>query len=392
MTARHWSILCVAVVAAACGRSESGHPSATPPAKVTSAVTEATLTTVTLTPEAEGRLGIETAAVEERGVMRTRSISGEVIPAGGAQTTVTAPLAGTLEAPGGVVPPIGSSVTKGQVVFRLVPLAPAERDVRIEAERAVGEANGRQIMAAKRAQRAAQLAADGAGSRRAAEEADADLAVANAALKAAQDRLVLASRGISASGSLSLGAPFDALLRAVHAGPGQTVAAGAPLFDLVGLDTLWIRVPIYAGDVDTVERSAPARVVPLGAAGTVAGDIARPISAPPSADASTAGVDLYYSIGNKDRTLRPGQRVGVRVTLTASARSLVVPRGTVLHDAYGGTWVYEARGGRVFARRRVSVVDLVGDLAVLDHGPPPGTRVVTTGAAELFGTEFGSGK
>lgn len=391
MTARHWSILCVGVVAAACGRSESGHPPATPPAKVTSAVTEATLTTVTLTPEAESRLGIETAVVDERGVTRTRSISGEVMPAGGAQSTVTAPLAGTLEAPDGV-PPIGSSVRKGQVVFRLVPLAPADRDVRIEAERAVGEAGGRQVMAAKRAQRAAQLAADGAGSRRAAEEADADLAVANAALKAAQDRLVLASRGISASGALSLDAPFDALLRAVHAGPGQTVAAGAPLFDLVELDTLWIRVPIYVGDVDTVERSAPARVVPLGAAGTVAGDIARPISAPPSADASTAGVDLYYAIGNKDRTLRPGQRVGVRVTLTASARSLVVPRAAVLHDAYGGTWVYEARGGRVFARRRVSVVDLVGDLAVLDHGPSPGTRVVTTGAAELFGTEFGSGK
>jgi len=34
----------------------------------------------------------------------------------------------------------------------------------------------------------------------------------------------------------------------------------------------------------------------------------------------------------------------------------------------------------------------VGTMAVLDHGPAPGTRVVTAGAAELFGTEFGVGK
>jgi hypothetical protein len=42
----------------------------------------------------------------------------------------------------------------------------------------------------------------------------------------------------------------------------------------------------------------------------------------------------------------------------------------------------------VFVRRRVSVVDLVGDLAVFDQGPPPARAWVTVGAAELFGTEF----
>ena len=36
--------------------------------------------------------------------------------------------------------------------------------------------------------------------------------------------------------------------------------------------------------------------------------------------------------------------------------------------------------------------DLVDGLALLDVGPAPGTRVVTAGAAELFGTEFGVGK
>ena len=64
----------------------------------------------------------------------------------------------------------------------------------------------------------------------------------------------------------------------------------------------------------------------------------------------------------------------------------------MLHDAYGGTWVYEARPSHAFVRRRVSVRDQVDGLAVLDVGRPPGTKVVTVGAAELFGTEFGVGK
>ena len=69
-----------------------------------------------------------------------------------------------------------------------------------------------------------------------------------------------------------------------------------------------------------------------------------------------------------------------------------MPGASVLFDASGGNWVYEARGGGVFARQRVTLIDLAGDVAVLSQGPPVGTRVVTTGAAELFGTEFGVGK
>jgi membrane fusion protein, heavy metal efflux system len=385
------TLLSCALLLTSCGRSETGPRPASPPAKVTSPVTEATLTTVTLTADAVTRLGIETAAVEERGVARTRTVGGEVVAAGGAQSTVTAPFAGTLEGPD-PAPSAGTSVRKGATIFRLVPLAAAERDVRIEAERMVGEASGRQEMAAKRAERAAQLARDGSGSQRAAEEAQADLAVANAAQKAARDRFALASRGVSASGAISLDAPYAALLRAVHAGAGQTVAAGAPLFDVVRLDTVWIRVPLYAGDIDFVDRSAAARIVPLGAVGAEAGQIARPVAAPPSADPSTAAVDLYYEVANTGTAFRPGQRVGVRLPLKSDVRSLVVPRGAILYDAYGGAWVYEARDAHVFARRRVSVVDSAGDMAVLDRGPAPGARVVTVGAAELFGTEFGAGK
>jgi cobalt-zinc-cadmium efflux system membrane fusion protein len=385
------AILVTTIFVASCGR-DTAPPASTPaPAKVAAAVPETALATVTLTTEAQKRLGIETARVERRTIARSRSLGGEIVPAGGAQITVTAPVTGTLGADT-PVPAVGSHVGKGQTILTLIPLAPGERDVRIEAERAVAEAVGRQEVAAKRAERARQLARDGSGSQRAAEEAQADLVVADAALKAARDRLALAARGVTASGAIALEAPQAALLRTLHATRGQAVSAGAPLFDLVDLETVWLRVPLYAGDVDTIDRRASVDVVPLGAASSVRGLAATAVAAPPTADATTAGIDVFYSIANRDRSLFPGQRVTVRVPLRAREESLVVPRTAVLFDAFGGTWVYEARELGVFVRQRVDLADVVGDTAVLRQGPSPGIPVVTTGAAELFGTEFGGGK
>lgn len=381
-------LVCLAaVLLSACGQT----PAPPPAARVSGAVAEASLTTLTLTDEARRRLGIETGPAERRLVTSTRTLGGEILAAGGAQATVTAPLAGTLGTDT-AVPAVGAAVSKGQVILTLFPLAPGERDVRIEAERAVAEAVGRQEMAGKRTERARLLAQDGAGSVRASEEAQADLAVADAALKAARDRLALASRGVSASGAIRLESPRSGLLRALFATPGQTVGAGAPLFDVITIGSVWLRVPVFAGDVESIDRRTAVEVVPLGTPPGTKGATATPVAAPPTADATTAGVDLFYSLANPDRSWRPGQRVSVRLPLRSSQEHLVVPRASLLFDALGGTWVYEAKEGGVFERRRVALIDMAGDFAVLSQGPPLGTRVVTTGAAELFGTEFGVGK
>lgn len=376
---------------AACGSSPAPAAPAVPAATVSNPIAETALTTITLSEAAQHRLGIETGAAERRVVTQTRTLGADVMPAGGAQLTVTAPLAGTLSSE--LVPPaVGSYVGAGQPVLRLIPLSPADRDVRVEAERVVAEAEGRQVMMEKRAERARALVKDGAGSQRAAEEAEADLAVANAAVQAARARLALAARGVSDTGAIALTAPHAAVLRTLLAAPGQAVSAGAPLFELVRLETVWLRVPLYAGDVETIDVTGPAEMVPLGAAADVRGKKAHPVTAPPAADPTTAGVDVFYSVANVERALRPGQRVSVRLPLRRQAESLVVPYSAILVDAFGGTWLYEAQEGGVFVRHRVVVSDRVGDSAVLQQGPPVGTRVVTVGAAELFGTEFGVGK
>ena len=120
--------------------------------------------------------------------------------------------------------------------------------------------------------------------------------------------------------------------------------------------------------------------------------IAQPIQGPPSGNATTAAIDLYYAISTPGQPFRPGERVADALPRRGPANATVVPKASLLHDAYGGTWVYVVREPRVYARARVTVTDINGDLAVLSEGPALGTRVVTDGAAELFGVEFGAGK
>lgn len=384
---------CVLFGVTACDGKSSPPPAAAKPASVTAPVKEAELTSVKLTADAEKRLGIVTVAAEQRQVARTRNLGGEIEAPSGNAIVITAPSAGLLSAPGGM-PVAGASVTKGQVLFRLVPLNASERDTTVVSQQAIDTATTRRDTAAQRVRRTEQLLKDGAASRRQLEEAQAELAVAEAELRAAVDRRALATRSGASESGIRLEAPQGGVIRAVHVRDGQTVAAATPIVDIVRVDSVWIRVPIYSGEVREIDLKAPARVLALGEPPDAAGAIAQPMPAPPSANPRTAEIDLYYAMSNEasGRRLRPGERVAVRLARHESATGLVVPAAALLHDAYGGTWVYVAREPHVYARVRVVVTDISGGLAVLSAGPPAGARVVTDGAAELFGVEFGVGK
>jgi RND family efflux transporter MFP subunit len=354
---------------------------------------ESELTTVTLTPEAERRLDIQTAPVERRAMARTREVGGEVIAPPGRTAMLTAPLAGVLRAVGGrgAFPQAGARVRRGDTLGRLVPLAPVDRDLRAQADQQVAAAAARLEAAETRAARAAQLAQDRAGSTRASEEATADRDVARATLAAARARRSrLGGSPLEADVALVLRAPHDGVLRQVLVSDGQTVAAGAPLFEVTAVADLWVRVPVYAGDLATVDRTTPASVRGLsGAAGGAR--VATPVEGPPTSDPVAITCDVFYTLPNADGALRPGERVAVALPLRDTAEAIVVPWSAVVFDVDGGSWVYGAPGQHRYVRRRVAVGHVAGDLAVLTRGPAAGTAVVTVGAAELFGTEFGAG-
>lgn len=104
------------------------------------------------------------------------------------------------------------------------------------------------------------------------------------------------------------------------------------------------------------------------------------------------GTDLHRVTLTPEASARLGVRTEpVRAASGATAGSTVIPLAAVLYDPEGKTWIYTSPTPRTFVRARVTIDHASGTLAHLREGPPPGTPVVTVGAAELFGAEYGVG-
>jgi hypothetical protein len=89
---------------------------------------------------------------------------------------------------------------------------------------------------------------------------------------------------------------------------------------------------------------------------------------------------------------KAADRLGVATAAVAgSGTALTIPYAAVVYDADGATWTYVASQPLVFMRAQVTVDSIDGDVARISAGPPGGTLVVTTGAAELYGAEIGVG-
>jgi RND family efflux transporter MFP subunit len=319
-------------------------------------------------------------------VAQTRTVGGEAIVPPGKSVIVTAPIAGTLTA--GKASTIGP-VGRGEVIFELVPLQQSERDVRAEAERAVQEADARLTQTTQRAQRLEQLLKEGSASARAVEEAQADRAVAAAAAEAARKRLDSVSRvSVGPRGEVALRAPFDGIVIELRAAAGQAVAAGAPVAELAQTSALWIRAPVYVGDLASLDPAQPAMVAALGQEASGPWHQVRRVTGPPAANPANASVDLFFELPASAITRRPGERLAVRLPLKATDRALVVPQAAVVYDLNGGTWVYEQRSPNQFARRRVELGGPAGAKVIVARGLTEGVTIVTVGAAELYGTEF----
>jgi hypothetical protein len=78
-----------------------------------------------------------------------------------------------------------------------------------------------------------------------------------------------------------------------------------------------------------------------------------------------------------------------RVRSEGAPSRTVIPYDAVLYDADGGTWTYTSPNPLVYQRADIRVARIDGVSAVLTTGPPAGTRVVTAGATEIWGVEYG---
>ena len=394
---------------------KAAKPTATGPSTVAHIAKEDQLNTIVLTEKAEERLGIATALVETRQVRRTRTYGGEVTLPTGALIIVSAPLSGTLQAAGkGPVPGLGATISLGQPVFHLLPMLSPEREVFTPAER-VRYAEARNAIATARIdaagqveqaavqvdaaqialERAERLLREMAGTVKTVDEAKAQLALTEKGLAAAKarkgqvDQIKLDDdREAGKLSPLPILAPREGIIRAEHAVIGEVVTAGTPLFEVMQCDPVWIKVPVYVGDLAEIDQTAPSQIGTLAHAANSTTIAALPIPAPPTATALSSTVDLYYELKNPGGQYRPGQRLGATLALIGESEQRGVPWSAVMQDIHGGNWVYELTAPQTFIRRRIQVRQITDGWATFDKGPAVGTKLVTAGVAELFGTEF----
>jgi hypothetical protein len=294
---------------------------------------EGDLVILTLKPEAEQALRLKTITVEKRTVPAVRLFSGEVVTPLAAEGKPVAPvLGGTLDE-----------------VLRLADLQAAADGRILQAQV--------QMDAAKIAvERAKKMLSAEAGSVRGVDEAKATLQLAEAAMTTAN-----AQRDL-------LGSPV-----------GQDGAKRA-----------WVRVAIYSGEAALLDDKAPVSIRTL--VSTSKAQSAKPVAGPPTANALTNTIDWYYELP-ADTPLRAGERAAIEIpTSDSKQEALVIPFNAVLHDIHGGQWVYAKNGEHSYTRKRIQIARLAGANAVLSSGPAAGTQIVTYGSAELFGTEFMTGK
>ena len=71
---------------------------------------------------------------------------------------------------------------------------------------------------------------------------------------------------------------------------------------------------------------------------------------------------------------------------------LSLPYTTLLYDPHGKEWVYVSLSPTTFKRAALKVTAIDGDTVHYTEGPADGTKIVTWGAVELSGIEYGIGK
>jgi hypothetical protein len=137
-------------------------------------------------------------------------------------------------------------------------------------------------------------------------------------------------------------------------------------------------------------KKLPALIIAAFLSLFIAGCAQVPEEAPPADPAVLAevpGTDLHRIT----LTEHAVERLGLKTEATATdpqTQKLTVAYLAILYDSTGKTWVYTNPEPLVYVRAPITVQRINADVAQLTDGPPAGTAVVTTGAAELFGAEF----
>jgi RND family efflux transporter MFP subunit len=176
-----------------------------------------------------------------------------------------------------------------------------------------------------------------------------------------------------------LTAPISGIIARRAIEVGATVAPGQPVFTIVDLDPVRVRVGVPEGDVGHVTEGAAATVRIPALDASFAGRVSLIGVA---ADAATRSYTVEIKVPNPARRLRAGMVAEATIETGQKVSAMMVPAAAVLHDGgvNGTTIVYvlDRDAARVHSRRVTTGVAR-GDSLEITSGIAAGDQVVVAG-------------
>jgi membrane fusion protein (multidrug efflux system) len=177
-------------------------------------------------------------------------------------------------------------------------------------------------------------------------------------------------------------APISGFIGMKHVNVGDVVAAGTPVFSVIDLDPVKIRVAIPEAEVGKIRAGASASVTVSSLAGqSYKGTLdALGIFADPASRTYTAKI----AVANHDHQLRDGMVSQARIYGSEQVHVLTVPGDAIVRDPRGiaNVYVYYPAQHMAFARR-VELGDFLSSEVVITSGLIPSDQVVIVGQQNL---------
>jgi membrane fusion protein, copper/silver efflux system len=315
---------------------------------------------VTVSPEARARLGILVAVAEVRTLTRDVRLMGRVVPAETAARTVASRVDGFVERL--AVDFTGRPVRRGEVLLELYsPLLVAAQQELLLAVRL-------------------RAALGAAAAPEAVQNADSLVAAARRRLQywdISDDQVAELERSGTVRRTLALRAPSDGVVLAKNVVQGQAVTAGAPLFQIADLSTVWIEAEAFESDLGAVRVGQQAEVALDAYPGEpLRGRVAFVY---PTVDAASRTGKVRVELPNPAGRLRPGLFGTVRIVAPLGVRGVVIPRQAALVTGDRQLVFVEESPNR-FVPRLVELGVETDTLVLVRDGLRAGERVVAAAA------------
>jgi cobalt-zinc-cadmium efflux system membrane fusion protein len=296
-----------------------------------------------------------------------------------------------------VYSPFSGRVTRvvakpGDVLTRGAPLATIDAAEFVQAQNDLIAAVAQSRLARTNETRKRGLYEAKGGSLQDWQQAQADLATAEVALKAVRNRLRILGKSDSQIDALetsdrmdataTLEAPIGGVVVDRQVGPGQYVQSGAgtPLFTLADLSSVWLVANVREEDAPFIRKGQAVEVNVSAFPGQVFK--ARVTYVASQVDPNTHRLPVRAEMPNPEGALKPEMFATFRIITSAGTPSPSVPESAVVYDGTDAhVWVVQGGGDdQVIGLRAIKVGRTdTGGVEVVD-GLKTGERIVTRGS------------